>query len=75
MKVIMPQIGMTMVAGIIDNWKVKDGDTVSKGDVIVEITTEKLSNDIEAPASGKIRLLAEEGDTIECGEPIAEIEE
>lgn len=75
MKVIMPQIGMTMIAGIIDNWKVKDGDYVQKGDVIVEITTEKLSNDIEAPAAGKIHLLAEEGESVDCGEPIAEIEE
>ena len=75
MKVVMPQIGMTMVAGIIEEWKVSDGAAVGKGDVIAVISTEKLMNDLEAPASGKIKILAQVGDTVECGEAIAEIEE
>ena len=74
MKVLMPQIGMTMVEGIIDNWLVEDGAKVEKGDVIVEISTEKLTNEIEAPESGTIKILVEEGDAAACGEPIAEIE-
>jgi len=75
MKVLMPQIGMTMVAGIIENWLVDDGDTVSKGDTILEISTEKLLNDVEAPCSGVIKILVEAGETVECGAEIAEIEE
>ena len=31
MKVVMPQIGMTMIAGVIENWLVNDGDMVNKG--------------------------------------------
>lgn len=75
MKVVMPQIGMTMVAGVIEAWHVSSGDTVKKGDIIVEISTEKLMNNIEAPASGTITLMADEGETVECGKQIAEIEE
>ena len=75
MKVIMPQIGMTMVAGVIDAWKVADGAHVEKGDVILEISTEKLTHEVEAPASGTIKLLANEGDSIDCGAEIAEIVE
>lgn len=75
MNVVMPQIGMTMVAGVIEGWHVNSGDTVMKGDVIAEISTEKLLNNLEAPASGRITLIADEGETIECGKTIAEIEE
>ena len=75
MKVLMPQIGMTMVAGIIENWFVDDGDIVNKGDTILEISTEKLLNDVEAPCSGVIKILVEAGETVECGAEIAEIEE
>ena len=75
MKVVMPQIGMTMVAGVIENWLVEDGAEVKKGDTILEISTEKLMNNVEAPATGKIKILEEVGTTVSCGEPIAEIEE
>lgn len=75
MNVVMPQIGMTMVAGVIECWHVSSGDTVTKGDVIAEISTEKLMNNIEAPVSGTITLIADEGETIECGKQIAEIKE
>ena len=75
MKVVMPQIGMTMVEGVLDSWLVAEGDTVHKGDVIAEITTEKLTNEIEAPADGVIKFLVEEGDTAKCGAEIAEIGE
>ena len=75
MKVVMPQIGMTMVNGVIENWNVEDGAHVNKGDVILSIVTEKLVNEIEAPASGTIRLMAQEGDMVDCGVQIAEIEE
>lgn len=75
MKVVMPQIGMTMVAGVIEDWKVADGAHVEKGDVILEIATEKLTNEIEAPVSGTIKLIAHKGETIDCGVEIAEIVE
>lgn len=75
MKVVMPQIGMTMTEGTIEKWLVKDGEHVEKGAPLFEVTTEKLTNEIEAPASGTFKALVAEGDSVECGEPIAEIEE
>ena len=41
--------------------------------VVLEISTEKLTNDIEAPETGTLHIIAHEGETITCGEPIAEI--
>lgn len=73
MKVVMPQLGMTMQEGTLEKWLVKDGDTVEKGQPVMEITTEKLTNEIECPESGVIKLLAAEGDIIPCGGDVAEI--
>ena len=73
MKMLMPQIGMTMVEGTIENWLKHEGDTVTKGEIILEISTEKMVNEIEAPASGVLHIIANEGEIIACSEPIAEI--
>lgn len=69
----MPQIGMTMTEGTINEWKVADGEKVEKGQAILEIETEKLTNDIESPASGTLKILVEAGEDVECGAEIAEI--
>jgi pyruvate/2-oxoglutarate dehydrogenase complex dihydrolipoamide acyltransferase (E2) component len=73
MKVVMPQIGMTMQEGTIVKWLAKDGAQVQKGAEMLEITTEKLSNTIEATATGTLKIIAQEGEIIPCGEVIAEI--
>jgi pyruvate dehydrogenase E2 component (dihydrolipoamide acetyltransferase) len=73
MKVVMPQIGMTMQEGTIVEWLAEDGAQVQKGEEMLEITTEKLSNTIEATATGTLKIIAQEGAIIPCGEAIAEI--
>jgi pyruvate dehydrogenase E2 component (dihydrolipoamide acetyltransferase) len=73
MKVVMPQIGMTMQEGTIVKWLVEDGASIQKGEEVLEITTEKLSNTIEATATGTLKIIAQEGEIIPCGEVIAEI--
>lgn len=73
MQVIMPQIGMTMQEGTISKWLVADGATVEKGQPLLEIETEKLTNEIESTEAGTIKLIAKEGDIIPCGDVIAEI--
>lgn len=75
MKVVMPQIGMTMQEGTIVNWLKKDGEHIEKGEPMLEIETEKMNNTIEAPASGILKVLAVEDDIVPCGEKIAEIAE
>lgn len=73
MIVPMPQIGMTMVEGTIENWLKNDGDTVCKDDDLVEFFTEKMSNVIKAPADGILKIIAKEGQIVPCGDPVAEI--
>lgn len=73
MKVIMPQIGMTMQEGTILQWYKKAGERIEKGERMLLLGTEKLENEIEAPASGEFQPIAKEGDIIPCGDEIAEI--
>ena len=51
-EILMPQLGLTMEEGTVDEWVKHEGDEVKKGDVVLKITTDKLSNDIEAEEDG-----------------------
>jgi pyruvate dehydrogenase E2 component (dihydrolipoamide acetyltransferase) len=69
--VVMPRFGATMEEGIVSFWVVKEGDSVSKGDLLGEIEIEKLTNELLAEEDGVIlRIIAEEGSAIPCGQPI-----
>ena len=72
--VVMPKLGLLMETGVVSEWRVAEGDPVSVGDVIAEITTEKITYELEAQAEGvllKILLLEEEEAAV--GAPIAVI--
>lgn len=73
MKIIMPQLGMTMQEGIISEWKKEDGERVEKGEILYSFTTEKLENEVEAPASGILKIFVNEGESAKCGAEIGEI--
>jgi len=64
-EVIMPKLGQTMEEGKIARWVKKEGDRVEKGDVLLEITTDKATLEVEAYGSGILRkILAKEGETV-----------
>lgn len=73
MKVIMPQIGMTMQEGTITEWFKKDGEPVEKGELLFKVETEKMDSDIETPTTSTLKIIAAVDDTIPCGEEVAEI--
>src|SRR5271170_1200772 len=50
----MPAMSPTMTEGNISSWKVKEGDSFSTGDVLLEIETDKASMDVEAQDDGKM---------------------
>lgn len=61
----MPQLGLTMTEGTIAAWLKKVGDPVAKGEPIVEITTDKLTNEIESEVDGVLlAIIAEEGEDV-----------
>jgi len=57
-------------------WLKREGDPVEFGEPLVELETEKVSYELESPASGRlIRLLAPETAEVPVGDPLCEIEE
>ncbi|TNE36249.1 MAG: 2-oxo acid dehydrogenase subunit E2 [Alphaproteobacteria bacterium] len=69
---IMPKLGLTMTEGTISEWLLAPGDSFGKGDVVLVVETEKIANEIEAPAEGRLRdILVPAGETVEVGTAIA----
>lgn len=61
--VIMPQAGQDLETGIVKHWLKAEGDSVAKGEPIVQIETEKVSLDVEAPAAGVLLRILVPDDT------------
>ena len=64
-EVKMPQLGLTMEEGTVSKWVKKEGDTVKVGDILVEITTDKLTSEVASEAEGTlIKIVAGEGEDV-----------
>ena len=64
-EVLMPQLGLTMEEGTVSQWIKHEGDEVKTGDVIVEITTDKLTNEVTSEHDGvMLKIVAQEGEDI-----------
>ena len=70
--VVMPKMGLTMTEGTVSKWLKKIGDEVKEGEPFFEAETDKLTNTIEATASGVVRhFFVEEGTTVPVLEKVA----
>ncbi|HEY9153198.1 MAG TPA: biotin/lipoyl-containing protein, partial [Anaerolineales bacterium] len=70
--VIMPALEMAQESGVLVSWLKRDGETVAKGEPLMEIETDKVTVEIESPASGTLGgLLAHEGDVVPVGRTVA----
>jgi pyruvate dehydrogenase E1 component beta subunit len=72
-KILMPALSPTMEEGTLSKWLVKEGDSISSGDLIAEIETDKATMEVEAVDDGKIgELLVDEGtEGVKVNTPIA----
>ncbi|KAL6403972.1 pyruvate dehydrogenase E2 component (dihydrolipoamide acetyltransferase) [Ilyonectria robusta] len=73
----MPALSPTMTEGNIASWKVKDGETFSAGDVLLEIETDKATMDVEAQDDGvMVKIMTQDGSkAVQVGSRIAVIAE
>jgi pyruvate dehydrogenase E2 component (dihydrolipoamide acetyltransferase) len=70
--VIMPALGMAQETGKVLRWLKSEGETVVKGEPLLEIETDKVTVEIEAPAAGTLTgICAAEGDDVPVGQVIA----
>ena len=64
-EIIMPQLGLTMEEGTVSKWIKHEGDAVKTGEVILEITTDKLTNEVVSEYDGTLlKIAAQEGDDV-----------
>ena len=70
----VPASGESITSANVAAWRRNDGDSVVQGEVIVVLETDKVSNELEAPVSGTLKILVPEGEEVAIGTVIAKIE-
>ena len=73
-EIVMPKLGLTMTEGTVSKWLKAEGDTVKEGEPLFEVETDKLTNTIEASASGALlKIYVPAGGSAKCLEKVAVI--
>lgn len=72
-EVLLPKLGFSMNEGVLSEWLVEDGGAVTEGEALFSLESDKSTNEVEAPASGTLRILKPAGETYEVGTVIGEI--
>ena len=73
-EVKVPKIGFSMSEGVLTEWLVVDGDTVTEGQPIYSLESDKSVNEVESPTAGVIKILVQpDDDPIEVGTVVGEI--
>ncbi|MFT4052918.1 MAG: lipoyl domain-containing protein [Novosphingobium sp.] len=72
--VILPKLGFSMNEGTLSEWLIADGGEVKEGDPLFALESDKSTQEVEAPASGTLRILKQPGETYEVGTVLAEID-
>lgn len=56
-EVLLPKIGFSMNEGVLTRWLVDDGSTVTMGQPLYELESEKSVQEVESPAAGRLKIL------------------
>ncbi len=74
-QIVIPNVGESVTSGIIAAWTVEDGAYVERDETVLELETDKVTMEVPAPASGVVRHSAAEGDEVDVGAAVGEIDE
>ncbi len=67
-KIIMPQLGESVVDGTVGEWLKQVGDTIEEYESIIRVSTDKVDTEIPSPASGVLlEIYVDEGETVDSG--------
>lgn len=73
-KVIMPQLGESVVEGTVSRWLKRQGEHIDQYEPLLEVSTDKVDTEVPSPASGVLlHIHVKEGETVEAGTLLAEI--
>ncbi|MDP3675723.1 MAG: biotin/lipoyl-containing protein [Novosphingobium sp.] len=73
-EILLPKIGFSMNEGQVAEWLYGEGEEVTEGEPLYLLEADKSTNEVEAPASGKLRIVAVEGETYDVGTVIGYID-
>src|SRR5690606_23459261 len=73
--VVVPSVGESISEVTIGSWLKNDGDFVQLDEPICSIESDKATREISAPQAGKLKIVIAEGETVEIGAKIAEVDE
>jgi pyruvate/2-oxoglutarate dehydrogenase complex dihydrolipoamide acyltransferase (E2) component len=73
-EVLLPKIGFSMTEATLTEWLIPNGGTVTEGQPLFAIESEKSVEEIEAPASGLLRVIKDVGEVYPVGTVLAEID-
>jgi len=62
-EILLPKLGFSMDEGVLQEWLVADGAAVKEGEPLYLLESEKSANEVEAPASGTLRIKVQPSDT------------
>ncbi len=69
-EIVVPAAGESITSANVAAWRKKDGDFCEKGEILVTLETDKVSNELEAPVSGTLQILVPEGEEVSIGKVI-----
>lgn len=76
LKVILPELGEGIIKATVSYWYFQAGQTVKKGEDLVEFTTDKATFNLPSPATGKLlEVFTTEGQSVDVGAALATMEE
>jgi len=74
-EVKIPNVGESITSANVARWHKQDGAAVAKGETVLTIETDKVSNDLEAGEAGTLKILVQEGEEVAIGTVVGLIEE
>jgi pyruvate/2-oxoglutarate dehydrogenase complex dihydrolipoamide acyltransferase (E2) component len=72
-EILLPKLGFSMNEGVLAEWLVTDGGAVQEGEPLFALESDKSTQEVDAPASGTLRIIKQPGESYEVGTVLGEI--
>jgi pyruvate/2-oxoglutarate dehydrogenase complex dihydrolipoamide acyltransferase (E2) component len=72
-QILLPKIGFSMNEGTLAEWLVADATQVTEGQPLYTLESDKSTNEVESPATGTLKIIAQPGELYQVGDVLGEI--